>query len=231
MTFSIPTGLIEDSRGGLSKSVSMSLQYSAQASLGQYTDGLDMVVFFDKAPYTIKKETFKIIATETQWQLLFDAMLQSYLDFSVSESGIHLDTVNPGSKLVMDSIIYFDGSYSVSTYSNVPSTILSSNTGIYNLTEFKTINVPVGGHWEGDSIAVNKKLYFNTVVYGEQAVRTYIAQDATESVGDLITVAGLIGRVTSVSKSNPRYLGHGSLNTKVYDISVSIQSQTGKTIV
>lgn len=213
------TGIL-DKRNGLGFSVNMQLSYEAEKKIGSTPDGIDKYVSFTKVPYYIKRTTFNIIALPTDWENLMKDMETETLEFAKNQSGTYIESVSPGSRLIIKGEEYYEGSYTETYVSGVrgsapPPKRFASRSGSIN----------VGGHWQGEG-GLYKKMFFTTTNYGEQATETFTASSAGYKIGDSATIAGVTGIVTAINQQNPREVN----NVIVYDFTVTVSADTGTTI-
>lgn len=226
--FTLPAFFLEDTRNGISVSTSLSLQYTAQADLGNI-DGIEVIAFFEKIPFVVTKKNYKVLAKDADWKNFIDNDIKnSYINFAASNTGTLIENANgDGGKVIIDGEIYYAGTVSVSEY-DAKILDLSSPTALYNLVELKSFSLPVGGHWEGNS-AAKGKIYFSSPNYGYQATKSFTGSEAsvTSSVGDLETIAGVYGKITSISKSNLKYAVTANGLISIYDWSINLQALIG----
>lgn len=227
--FSLPAGFLEDTRNGLAVTSSLSLQSTAQTTIGNTPDGLEIVAFFKKVPFIVVKKSYRVLAKDADWtNFIENDVKASYENFAQTETGTYIDSASAeGGKVIIDGEVFYAGTISVSEYES--EILLFSSATKYNLVETKSFSMPVGGHWPGNATAAIKgKLYFSATNFGYQATRTFVGTEdslAGLQIGDLETIAGVSGRITSISKSGMKYAV--GIAEPVYDWSVGLQASLG----
>ena len=226
--FSLPIGFLEDTRNGLAVTSSLSLQNTTQTTIGNKLDGLEIVAFFKKVPFIVVKKNYRVLATDAGWTYFIENDVKaSYEEFAKSETGTYIENANAdGGKVIMDGEVYYAGTISVSEYES--ELLLFGPTTKYNMVETKNFSMPVGGHWAGNAPTVKGKLYFSATNFGYQATRTFVGTEASLGslkVGDIDVIAGVSGRITSISKSGMKYAV--GIDEPIFEWSIGLQASLG----
>lgn len=226
--FSLPAGFLEDTRNGLAVTSSLSLQSTSQTTIGNKPDGLEIVAFFKRVPFIVVKKNYRVLAKDADWTYFIENDVKaSYENFAKTETGTYIDNANADSgKVVIDGEVYYAGTISVSEYES--EILLFGSTTKYNMIETKNFSMPVGGHWPGNAPAIKGKIFFSATNFGYQATRTFIGTEASLGslkIGDLDTIAGVSGKITSISKSGMKYAV--GVDEPIFDWSIGLQASLG----
>ena len=212
-------GFYIDNRDGISESKSATLSYETQQSLGATSEGYDKIILYKKSPRVIIKTSYKVIGSEQAWEALTVEMGKSQLDYAKTGKGIVIDSANSGSRLIIGDEVLYAGSYSETDYGDP---ILVSPNEEYGAVESASWNISAGGYFvAAGGGAHDKEAFFTQPVYPSTGQKNYIGVKPNIKVGDIITIAGIVGPITSVSYNNPRRLGE----TTVYDVSITNTSE------
>lgn len=212
-----------DTRNGIGYSKSINIEYESLKNIGKSADGLDLFIYFDKIPWISVKTTYEYIADESFWNNAIEKMKTDYLALLKNQSGIYTESVNVGSKLVLNNEVHYDGSITETDYRSSIGTFPST----YNLFEYSSGNYSVAGHWDDNGRSgLHRKAYFNSLYYGKIAYRNYTSTSAKETIGESTTIAGVSGIVSSINSSNERYIN----GVIVKDFSIQLSATTGTPI-
>lgn len=215
--------LFDDTRNGLGYTKTFQIQYEGLKNIGKNEEGIDKFIYFEQVPWVLIKTTWQKIAEESFWKTKIEEMKTDYERLAISNTGVFIDSVNVGEKLIIDGIEHFAGSYSETDYRNG----VGNFPAIYNLFEWSGGQASPAGFWDDNSRSnFHGQAFFNSPVFGEIANKTYTAEIAEDTIGEKKTIAGVDGIVSSVSKSNPRLIN----NKLVYDFSVQLSAQKGSSI-
>lgn len=197
---------MDDIRNGIGYSKSVEIQYEYLKQLGKTSDGFDNFLYFDKVPWMIKKTTLFKIEELSFWEKKEEDLKNDQKALAETFSGTFLESVNVNEKLIIGGKTYYAGSYTEASYEGLPSTLPPK----LNLFEWSGGQVSPAGFFDTGS---SSSIMFSSRSFSEIFYRSYTAQKPDEKVG--------IGGVTSVNKTNPRYI-NGKL---YYDIAVQITTE------
>jgi hypothetical protein len=209
---------ILDTRNGLGYTVQYTIQYEHQRQVGS-TDSVPNFIFFSKVPWLIKKTTYNYIAEASFWEKKLKDVVSTYRNYANTQTGKVIESVNAGSKLVIDSQLHYAGSYTETDYFSQPSGLSLP----YNVFESSSGSISPQGYWDGSP--ANGAAMFSTKFYSETGTKTYTDSEPKETVGGRSTIAGVSGFVTSINMSNPRRIN----NILVYDISTTVTGDIAQT--
>lgn len=207
-----------DTRDGSGITNDFSIEYEQLRSIGKHEDGLEKFLYFSITPWTSLKQTFQYIGKKSFWDEKVENMKSDYFRLANSYTGIFIDSVNIGEKLVINNEVYYSGSITQTNYRNSVGIFPT----VYNLIEINSGDYPISGHYTElhYKSSLERKSLLSAPNFGEKITKTYTSAEPQDFIGEQKTIAGIQGIISSVSSSNERYIN----GIKVKDYSVQLSS-------
>lgn len=213
-----------DTRNGPGISYDFNVQYEQLKPIGFHSDGLEKFLYFSATPWTSLKQTFQYIGKKSFWDKKIEAMKTDYFRSANSYTGIFIDSVNVGEKLVINNEVYYSGSLTQTDYRNS----IGIFPPVYNLIEINSGDYPISGHFTEQHFksSLERKSLLSAPNYGEIITKTYTSATPQDIIGEQKTIAGIFGTISSVSSSNERYIN----GTKVKDYNVRLSANVATNV-
>lgn len=207
---------ILDTRNGIGYSISIETQMEVEKSIGVNTLGIPRFLYIANAPQIIKKTTYNVIATGSEWSSFISTIANNYKSISTAPIGLFTESANPsGGRIIIDKTEYFQGTYVEADYSNLD---ISNPPDEYKILINDSASISPSG------FLPNGTSYYSTNQFGKTFTRTStisLSKSNQYKVGSL-NVDKPSGLITSKSLSNQRYIG----SNLYVDMSLQIAEMT-----